>query len=137
VNETLFVDGDTDMQFLVREPHEDEVARLKLVPGNRHSAGELLVRGARHAEAGAAGRVRDQTAAVESAGRGATPVIRLAKHGHGAINHDRSWIRRCWVPDDGRCSGCGGWHLRVAGLERMTRARGQSQAQACGQCRPN
>ena len=91
--ETLFVDCDADMQFLVRQPHEDQVPRLKLAPGNRHSAGKLFVRGARHANTGSGGRESHQTAAIEPAGRGAAPAIRLIKHRHGAIDHDPARIR--------------------------------------------
>ena len=49
MNEELFVERDADMQFLVREMHEDQIARLKLAPRNRHSAGSCswAVRGTR------------------------------------------------------------------------------------------
>lgn len=92
--ETLFVDCDADMQFFVRQPHEDEVPRLKLAPGNRHSAGKLFVRGARHANTGSGGRESHQTAAIEPAGCGAAPAVRLIKHRHGAIDHDPARVHR-------------------------------------------
>ena len=43
--ETLFVDCDADMQFFVRQSHEDEVPRLKLAPGN--PAGKFDLAGVR------------------------------------------------------------------------------------------
>ena len=129
--ETLFVDCDADMQFFVRQPHEDQVPRLKLAPGNRHAAGKLFVRGARHVNAGSGGRESHQTAAIEPAGRGATPAIRLIKHRHGALDHDPARIR------GRRVRGRSGRYRGVVGFERITRTRGQSQAQACDRCRPN
>ena len=43
---------------------------------------------------GAARRVRNQSAAVESAGRSAAESIRLAEHGQGAIDHHAARVAR-------------------------------------------
>jgi len=93
MNEAIGVDGDADMQFLVRQVHEDEIAPLQLAERHRHSGAELFLGRARHANAGAAGRIGHQSAAVEPAGRGAAEAILLADHGDGEIDHDGPWIR--------------------------------------------
>jgi hypothetical protein len=87
MNESLIVDGDADVQFLVREVHEDEIARLQCAARNGHPGAQLFPRSTRHTKAGTGRRVRDQSAAVEPAGRGSAESIRLAEHGHGDIDN--------------------------------------------------
>ena len=94
MNESLIVDGDADVQFLVREMHEDKVTPMHFAARDRRARAQLLVRGARHANAGTVRRIHDQSAAVEPARRVAAPSIRLTEHGLGAIDHDYAWIRR-------------------------------------------
>src|SRR5882724_4304884 len=94
VNETLVVDGDTDVQFLVREMHEDKIALMHFAARDRRSRAQLFVRGTRHANAGAICRIHDQSAAVEPARRITAPSIRLTEHGLGAIDHDYPRILR-------------------------------------------
>ena len=86
VNEPLAVDGDADVQFLVREVHEDEIARLHLAASDRLAEAELLAGRTRYMNAGAGRRVHNQSAAIESAGRCAAEAIRLAKHGGGGVD---------------------------------------------------
>ena len=71
MNESLLVDGDADVQFLARQVHEHEIARPHVAARHRHSYTHLFGRRTRHGNSGAARRVRDQSAAVESAGCGA------------------------------------------------------------------
>ncbi len=48
MNESFVVDGDADVQFLVREMHEDQIALMHLAASDRLADAELLQRGARH-----------------------------------------------------------------------------------------
>ena len=93
MNEALLIDDDADVQFLVREMHEDEIAGAQFIAPHRHSGAQLFQRGTRYLDAGIVRRVEDQSTAVEAAGSGAAKSIRLAEHGHGAANHDRSQVR--------------------------------------------
>ena len=81
MNKALAVDGDADVQFFVREMHEDKIPRLQFAACDRHSGAQLFPRGTRYTHTGAVRRVHDQPAAVESAGSGAAESIRLAEHG--------------------------------------------------------
>ena len=93
MNEAFVVNGDADVQLLVREVHEDKIAFMHLAARDRHTGVQLLVGGTRHVNTGAVRRIHDQSAAVEPAGRGTAPSIRLAEHGLGDIDHDYPWIR--------------------------------------------
>src|ERR1700722_6061024 len=88
MNEAFAADGDADVQFLVREMHEDQIARFEFATRDRRSRMQLFVRGARHPNARAVRRIRDQAAAVEAAGRGTAEAIRLTEHGRGEFDHD-------------------------------------------------
>jgi hypothetical protein len=100
VNEPLGVDCNPDVQILVRQVHKNQVARLQCTARDWRPGVHLFSRGSRQLKAGAAHGVYDEPAAVESAGRGATPPVRLAKHGTGAIDDPgptvggRHWRRR-------------------------------------------
>lgn len=87
VDEILIVDDDADMQFLVREMHENEIAGAQVVSRYGQARTHLLTRGARHMNSGAARRVVHQPAAVEAAGRGAAVSIWLSAHGQREANH--------------------------------------------------
>ena len=93
MNEAFVVDGDADVQFLVREMHEHEIALTHFTARDGCARVQLFVCGTRHANAGAICRVHDQSAAVEPAGRVTAPSIRLPEHGLGAIDHDYPRIR--------------------------------------------
>ena len=88
MDEAFAADGDADVQFLVREMHEYQIARLELAARDRRSRMQLFVRGTRHPNARAARRIRDQAAAVEAAGRGTAKAIGLTEHGRCEIDHD-------------------------------------------------
>jgi hypothetical protein len=47
MDESFGVDGDADVQLLVLEPHEHEVAGTYLIPRYRYTASHLLMGGAR------------------------------------------------------------------------------------------
>ena len=99
MNEAFVADGDADVQFLVREMHEDKIALMHFAARDRRTRAQLFVRGTRYANAGAGRRIDDQPAAVEPARRVTAPSIRLPEHGLGAINDDFPWTR-------GRARGC-------------------------------
>ena len=88
MNESIAVDGNADMQFFVCEVHEYKIAFMHLAARDRHAGAQLLVRGSRHRNTRASRRVRDQSAAIEPAGRGAAVAIRLAEHGQGIVDHE-------------------------------------------------
>lgn len=139
MNESLLVDGDADVQFLVREVHENEIAGAHLAARDRHSHAHLFRRRTRDTNSGAVRRVRDQSAAVESARRSAAESIRLAEHGQGAIDHYAARIpwgarRRIRRLEPKRC-GLGLW--RMAGLERRARACGQRDDERGGENCPD
>jgi len=92
MNEALVVDGDADVQFFVREMHEDKIALMHFAARDRRTRAQLFVRGTRHANAGTICRIHDQSAAVEPARRVTAPSIRLAEHGLGEIDHGYPWI---------------------------------------------
>src|ERR1700676_1069424 len=101
MKEAFAADRDADMQFFVREMHEDKIARLEVAARNRFSGTQLFPRGTRHPNARAVGCIGNQAAAVEAAGRGTAEAIGLADHGRGEIDHDGPWV-------GGRQDG-GGW----------------------------
>jgi hypothetical protein len=84
--EPLVVDRDPDVQILVCQMQEHEVACPQCAARDRRPRVHLFARGSRQLKAGAAHGVYDQPAAVESAGRSAAPPVWLAKHGTGAID---------------------------------------------------
>src|SRR6202051_890922 len=131
VNEAFVVNGDADVQLLVREVHEDQIALMHFVARDRRTGVQLFVRGARNANTGAVRRIHHQPAAVESAGRGTAPAIRLAEHGLGAIDHDDAGIRR-WARDAGGVRRAGGAVRirRVAVFYRGARACAQRDRQS-------
>ncbi|MEA3198243.1 MAG: hypothetical protein QOF32_2295 [Gammaproteobacteria bacterium] len=93
MNESLAIEGDADMQFLVREMHEDKITLMHLAASDRLADAELFQRGTRHMNACTPRRIFDQSAAVEPARRGAAESIRLAEHGFGEVDHEDPWIR--------------------------------------------
>ena len=86
VNKPLGVDCNPDVQILVRQVHENQVARLQCAARDGRPRVHLFSRGSRQLKAGAAHGVYDEPAAVESAGRSAAPSVGLAQHGTGAID---------------------------------------------------
>jgi hypothetical protein len=68
MDESIAADGDSDMQFLSRQVHEYQVACPQFVPGDGRSRVQLLVGRPRQMKARAAGRVYDESTAIESAG---------------------------------------------------------------------
>src|ERR1700676_4073746 len=55
MNEAFAADRDADMQFFLREMHEDKIAGLEVAARNRVSGTQLFPRGTRHANARAVG----------------------------------------------------------------------------------
>ena len=139
MHESLPVDGDAYVQFLVCEVHEHEIAGLHLGARDRHSRAQLFCRRTRDANSGAVRRVRDQSAAVESAGCGAAESIRLAEHGQGAIDHYAARIRRGARRRIRRLlPKRRGLRLRrMAGLDRRARASGQRDDERGGENCPD
>jgi len=90
MDEVLIVDDDADMQFLVREMHENEIAGAQFASRYGQAGAHLFARGARHMNSGAVRRVLHQSAAIEAARRGTAVPIRLAHHGQGETNHGRA-----------------------------------------------
>ena len=78
MNEAFVVNGDADVQLLVREVHEHKIALMQLAARDRHAGAQLFVSGARHGNTRTPCRIHDQSAAVEPAGRGAAESIGLA-----------------------------------------------------------
>ncbi len=93
MNEPVRVDGDADMHFLVCEMQENKVAGANLTPRDGDSGVQLFLRRARHLQSGASRRVRHQAAAIETAGGGAAPSIRLAEHGRRGVDERRGSVR--------------------------------------------
>src|SRR5665213_765188 len=91
MDEVLIVNDDADMQFLVREMHENEIAGTQFAPWYGQAGAYLFMRGARHMNPGAIRRVLHQSAALEAAGRRSAVSIGLAHHGQGETNHVRAW----------------------------------------------
>ena len=100
MNEAFAAEGDADVQFLVREMHEDKISLMHFTARDRRTRAQLFVRGTRYANAGTGRRIDDQPAAVEPARRVTAPSIRLPEHGLGAINDDFPRTR-------GRARDCG------------------------------
>jgi hypothetical protein len=92
MDESIAVDGNPDVQFLARQMHEYEVAGLEFAPGDRRPCTQLLLCGSWQLNPRPAGRVYDETAAVEAAGCGAAVPVRLAEHGRGAVDYQSSSI---------------------------------------------
>jgi len=103
LHEAIGVDGDADMQLLVREMHEDKIAGTHFAARDRLSDAQLFVCSTRHANACAVRGVHHQAAAVEPTGPGTTEAVRLAEHGHGEIDHVLPLVRRrtCDVREGG------------------------------------
>jgi hypothetical protein len=86
MNKSLVVDCNPDVQILVREMHENQVARPQCAARDWRARLHLFLRGSRQSNAGAAHGVDHEAAAVESAGRSAAPPVWLAEHGFGAVD---------------------------------------------------
>ena len=86
MNEPVVVDCNPDVQILVRQMHEHQVARPQCAARDWRARVQLFVRGSRQSNAGAAHGVDHEPAAVESAGRRAAPAVWLAEHGTGAVD---------------------------------------------------
>ena len=77
------IDHDPDMMLAPPQAHEDEIARFERIARDRHAAPLLLARGTGKIQTDLPAGVRDESAAIEAAGRTAAATIRFTQHVHG------------------------------------------------------
>lgn len=101
--EAIGVEGYTHMQFLAREMQEYQIPGAQIAAGDGNANALLFSRRPRQSQPDQIGRIKHETAAIESAGSGTAEFIGLPQHGSG-------------VADDGRTD------LQDAGPECILRA---------------
>ena len=126
MNEARAVECNADMQFLAREVHENQIARLEILARYGRAEPPLLVRRARQMNTRAGSGVEHQAAAIEASGGRAAPPIRLTEHPQGIGDHHAAQFR------------CGGKGCAMGGIDLSGRrggARGgySRRAGTCGQ----
>ncbi|MDB6098883.1 MAG: hypothetical protein JWN58_1586 [Gammaproteobacteria bacterium] len=87
MHEAFSVERDGNVQFFMRQMHENEITCPHLRTINRNAHSLLFRRRSRHGNSGACGGVRDQPAAIESPGCSAAEPIRLTDHGLRRVDH--------------------------------------------------
>lgn len=91
MNEAPVVEHYSDVQFLRRKMHEDNIAGAQLITRQRAANEHKVLRPARQQQPGLPGRVHDEAAAIKAAGRSTAVAIRLGEHRERAVDeHARS-----------------------------------------------